>query len=237
MAETLLALAVAYLLGSAPFGLLAGWLAGKDVRKQGSGNIGATNVGRVCGWRWGAPVFALDFLKGFAAVFWLAPWLLGQDRPALMSANAWAAVGCGLAAILGHNFPVWLGFRGGKGVATSAGVLLALLPAEFGVALAVFISATGVSRYVSLGSLCAAAALPLARVALALWREGQAPFSAPQLPLTIASLAMGLLVVLRHRANIQRLLAGTENRLCAFPKKLPATAENASTSPAGEAPP
>jgi len=233
MPETALALAAAYLLGAMPFGLLAGWLAGKDVRKEGSGNIGATNVGRVCGWLWGVPVFALDFLKGFAAVFWLAPWALAQEHASAGSACPWLAVGCGLAAILGHNFPVWLKFRGGKGVATSAGVLLALLPMEFGVALGMFIAVAAVSRYVSLGSLCAAAALPLARALFALWRDDQSPFTSAQMPLTLAALTMCGLVFLRHRANIQRLLAGTENRLGARATCCPAT-NDAQTPASGE---
>ncbi len=193
----------AYLLGAVPFGLLLGRLAGRDIRREGSGNIGATNVVRVCGWKWGAPAFALDFLKGLLPV--LAAWKWIEP------AGVWPIL-AGVAAILGHNFPVWLKFKGGKGVATSAGAVLGLMPAPLGVALAVFAVVLGVWRYVSLGSISAAAALVVARLALT-----PAPLAAENLALTLTAVILAALVWLRHRSNISRLLNGTENRLGSKP--------------------
>ena len=212
---------LSYLLGSLPFGLFAGWLAGKDIRKEGSGNIGATNVVRVCGWRWGLPVFALDALKGFAPVFWLAPSLLGAERAALLQNQALTLVLAALAAILGHNFPIWLRFKGGKGVATSAGALLALLPLPLAAAAGAFGLVLAATRYVSLGSMIAGAVLVAAHLGFS-WQAGQDPFARTQLPRTVAAILMCLLVLLRHRANIQRLIAGTESKIGAKKEAVPA---------------
>lgn len=198
-----LAALLAYLAGSIPFGLLIGLAKGIDVRKAGSGNIGATNVLRVVGKPWGALAFLLDFLKGVAGAL-LAPAaaaaLLGADG----GAPANAAIVGGLAAVAGHNWPVWLRFRGGKGVATSAGMLVAIVPAEVGVAFAVWLAVLLISRYVSLASICAAIAL-----AAAVWLRR--PAGAPVLLQTLVTI-LSAFVILRHRANIGRLIAGTENR-------------------------
>lgn len=203
-----LAALLAYLAGSIPFGLLIGLAKGIDVRKAGSGNIGATNVLRVVGKPWGALAFLLDFLKGVAGAL-LAPAaaaaLLGADG----GAPANAAIVGGLAAVAGHNWPVWLRFRGGKGVATSAGMLVAIVPAEVGVAFAVWLAVLLISRYVSLASICAAIAL-----AAAVWLRR--PAGAPVLLQTLVTI-LSAFVILRHRANIGRLIAGTENRF-AFKK-------------------
>jgi acyl phosphate:glycerol-3-phosphate acyltransferase len=193
-----LTVVIGYLAGSIPFGLLLGFLAGKDIRQHGSGNIGATNVLRVCGPGWGIPALLLDILKGLAPVLWIAP---------LLEADLLIRVLTGIAAIMGHTFPVWLRFRGGKGVATSAGVVGALLPIPFAVALGVFILTVALSRYISLGSMLASVALVAAHLALA-----EAPFSSRTLPLTGMALLLCVLVILRHRANIVRLRNGTENR-------------------------
>ncbi len=200
------AVAVGYLLGSIPVGLLVGWVAGRDVRREGSGNIGFTNVLRVCGLGWGLPVLLLDLAKGFAPAFWVAPALV--DRT-----DALPAVLAGLAAILGHNFPVWLRFRGGKGVATSAGAVLALLPQAFGVALVAWAVMVGITRYVSVGSMSAGVALVVAHFVLS-----PAPFAADALPLTVLAVVLCALVIVRHKGNIQRLCAGTENRIGAPPQ-------------------
>lgn len=187
-----LSLIAAYLLGAVPFGILAGRLKGVDIRAQGSGNLGATNVSRVLGRPWGTLVFALDALKG------ALPVLLVQR---LVPGPAWA-VGAGLAAILGHVFPVYLGFRGGKGVATSAGTLLALAPLATAAAFALWLTVVGLTRMISAGSLAAAAALPIAHFALG----GDALVGALTVLVT-------LLVWLRHRGNIARILKGTESKL------------------------
>jgi glycerol-3-phosphate acyltransferase PlsY len=190
---------VAYLLGSIPFGLLIGWAAGKDVRREGSGNIGFTNVLRVCGVGWGLSVLILDVAKGFLAVALLAD----PDGNNLTEAL------CGGAVILGHVFPVWLGFRGGKGVATSAGVLAILAPVPLLVALIVWGLTVWVTRYISAGSILAAVVIVVAQL---VHRSGSA-FAPQTLPTTILVLVLAAVVILRHHANIRRLLSGTENRL------------------------
>jgi len=187
---------VAYLLGSIPFELLlAHVFGGKDVRKAGSGNIGATNVSRVAGPVAGILTLLLDAAKGYAAVL-LAARLTDDAATWLMIA--------GISALLGHCFPLWLHCKGGKGVATAAGVFLALSPFAMLSALAVFILVVMFWRYVSLGSLAAAAAIPL--LMYFLW----APHHAPPLVVTFGSLAMSGLVIYKHDANMQRLIEGTE---------------------------
>jgi len=189
-----------FLVGSIPTGYLMARSRGLDIRAHGSGNIGATNVGRVLGRNWGLAAFGFDFLKGFLPLFLLRHYLFPDD-------SRWTTslllVLCGMAAILGHNFTPWLGFKGGKGVATTGGVLAALLPWAFLVVLAIWAILTLLTRTVSIGSIAAAIALPLA----ALW------FSFGQWIYFALALAAGGLVVWRHRANIERLRAGTEPKL------------------------
>ncbi len=194
---------VAYLLGSVPFGLLVGLARGVDVRTVGSKNIGATNVFRTVGKPWGVMAFLLDFGKGVAGAA-LVPWLAslalgGVADPALLRLAG------GLAAVAGHNWPVWLGFRGGKGVATSAGMLVAVAPAAVGMAVLAWIVVFVSSRYVSLASISAAVVL-----GALVWVN---PFAVSG-PVAIPALLslLGLVVVVRHHANISRLLKGTENR-------------------------
>src|SRR5271170_737093 len=187
---------VAYLLGSVPFGLLVGGvLGGKDVRKAGSGNIGATNVSRVAGPFAGILTLVLDAAKGAVAV--LAAGRLTDDSA------TWMMV-AGLLALLGHCYPLWLHFKGGKGVATAAGVFLVLCPLAMFSALTIFILVVIFWRFVSLGSLAAAAAIPL--LMYFLW----APHHAPPLAVIFGSLAISSLVIYKHDANMQRLVTGTE---------------------------
>jgi acyl phosphate:glycerol-3-phosphate acyltransferase len=194
-----------FLIGSIPTGFLIGRLRGLDIRQHGSGNIGATNVWRVMGRNWGLVAFACDFLKGFLPLY-LVRTLGFPDT------GSWAValllVFCGLAAIVGHNYTPWLGFKGGKGIATSAGVLAALMPPVLAVALSLWIVATLVTRTVSIGSLLAAIVLP----PTAAWF-----YPGEWVYFGLATLAGGL-AVWRHRSNIQRLLAGTESRI-EFSKK------------------
>jgi len=200
-----LCIAVAFLCGSVPFGFWAGKLKGLDIRQHGSGNIGATNVIRVCGKGIGIPVFILDMIKGLVPVL-LPSWMLAgtEITGSLLSA---AAVVCGLAAILGHMFTPWLGFKGGKGVATAAGVLLGIAPiamlAAFGAWLLFFFT----SRYVSLASMAAAIAVP---VTMAVQMVTAKSWDGVLLGFGIL---LAILVVVRHRTNIQRLMAGTESRV------------------------
>jgi acyl phosphate:glycerol-3-phosphate acyltransferase len=188
----------AYVIGSIPFGIiLAKIFGGVDVRQAGSGNIGATNVARVAGPLPGILTLVLDAVKGAAAV-WLAARFANES-------SFWMTI-AGLAALVGHCFPVWLRFRGGKGVATAAGMFLALCwPAALG-AIGVFILVVLFSRFVSLGSVAAAAALPL--LIYLLW----APHHAPPLAVTFGAFAAAMLVVYKHDANIQRLVEGREPR-------------------------
>jgi len=188
--------AAAYFCGSIPFGLLLGRLFGAtDVRKTGSGNIGATNVARTAGPSAGILTLVLDAAKGAVPV-WLARHYF-PDHAAFQ-------ILAGLGALAGHCFPVWLKFRGGKGVATAAGVFLVLcLPAAVG-ALLVFALVVGFWRYVSLASVSAAAAMPL--LVYFLW----APHFAPPISVSVGSLAAAMLIVYKHDANLQRLVEGTE---------------------------
>src|SRR3954465_3311684 len=192
-----LALIAAYALGSIPAAYIAGEWKGVDLRKQGSGNLGATNVFRVVGPRIGVAVFVFDMLKGAIPVLYFWRYV----DPAIMSAEI-VQILCGIAAIAGHVRPLWLGFkRGGKGVATAAGVFLALAPIETGLALAAFALTLLASGYVSLGSLVAAVLLPV----LLFIRDGVSP-------LFIVCALIAAFVFWTHRANIDRLRQGTENR-------------------------
>jgi glycerol-3-phosphate acyltransferase PlsY len=205
ISATLLAIPFgAYLLGSIPFGLLLAQLfSGADVRKAGSGNIGATNVARVVGPLAGILTLVFDTAKGTAAV-----WLAGRVTN---DSATWMAVAA-VAVLLGHCFPVWLKFKGGKGVATALGVFLALCPLAAVGALLLFVLCVAYWRYVSLGSVAAAAAMPL--LIYFLW----APRHAPPIIVDAGTLAIALLVIYKHDGNLQRLVEGTEPRF-SFRKK------------------
>jgi acyl phosphate:glycerol-3-phosphate acyltransferase len=196
--------AAAYLLGSIPFGLLVGKLfGGADVRTAGSGNIGATNVARVAGPLAGIFTLLLDTAKGALAVV-LAARLSDQS-------STWMII-AGLCALVGHCFPIWLGFHGGKGVATAAGVFLVLCPLALFGSVILFVLVVLYWRYVSLGSMSAAAAMPL--LIYFFW----APHHAPPYAVTFGSLAAALLIVYKHDGNIQRLVQGDEPKF-SFRKK------------------
>lgn len=188
-----------YVLGSIPVGyLLVRARSGGDVRATGSGNIGATNVARAAGWSTGVATLVLDAAKGFFAV-----WLMGH----FSDGNIRFMMYAGLAAILGHVFPVWLKFSGGKGVATALGVFLAICWPAVAVGVAVFAIVVIFWRYVSLASVSAAAALPLLVYVL------YAPGHAPPVTVSAGTLLAAVLVIVKHRQNIERLMAGTEPRL------------------------
>jgi len=218
MQSVFISILVGYLLGSIPSGFLVAKCRGIDIRQHGSGNIGATNVFRTLGRPWGVLVFILDVLKGVVAVrlvmavlpfdrFLLqcATYLPGHQPPPWhpdINLGIIAALGC----FLGHCFPVWLGFKGGKGVAVGAGVLIGLMPMVTAIGLVIWAIVYKTSRYVSLASVIAAISLPL--IVWALERQLSAIFW--------FTLVISLLAIWRHRTNIQRLLAGTESR---FEKK------------------
>lgn len=205
----------AYLIGSIPFGLLVGRAKGIDIRAHGSGNIGATNVGRLLGLRYFWLTFGLDFMKGFLPV--VLTTIIGRHD----SAGYWPPLVIAAAAIAGHLYPVYLKFKGGKGVATTFGAVLGIWPIfTFAVlaAVSVFTVVFFLSRIISLSSLCAAVVFPPAVIFAGRW----APHSWHWLPrqpwgvfwpLPAASAVFSLMIIFKHRSNISRLLAGTEKKL------------------------
>ncbi|MEW6303474.1 MAG: glycerol-3-phosphate 1-O-acyltransferase PlsY [Verrucomicrobiota bacterium] len=194
-----------YLLGSIPTGFLVAKAKGVDIRSVGSGNIGATNVFRILGKGAGTFVLLVDALKGFLAcglVANLAYQVLGIPEGLPGAAREYLSITGGVAAILGHNYTCWLGFKGGKGIATSAGVLLALVPLAFVFALGTWLLVFAVSLYVSVASIAAALVLPFAT-----WYASYSP------TMIAITTFMSALAIYKHRTNIQRLLNGTENRI------------------------
>jgi len=196
-----------YLLGSIPTGFLTGKARGIDIRKAGSGNIGATNVLRLLGKPAGIFVLVMDGLKGFASAHWLPLLVLivckmGEShRESLMIAG-------GVSAVLGHNYTCWLNFKGGKGIATSAGVLAALVPWSLLIILTVWILLTLLTGYVSVGSIAASFVLPFAS-----WATHASP------TMIWISAILGVLAIYKHRSNILRLINGTETPIRAKKRK------------------
>lgn len=193
----------AYLLGSIPTGYLVAKARGIDIRSVGSGNIGATNVFRYFGVAAGVFVLLADAFKGWLAVKVVGPWIVGQLLAGSSSGGSaeTAAIIAAVCAVLGHNYTCWLRFKGGKGIATSAGVLTALVLWPLLIGLGVWIIVFALSRYVSLASICAAFTLPIST-----WLTRQSA------TLVWVTAAMAVLAIYKHKANIQRLLNGTENR-------------------------
>ena len=201
----LITIALAYLCGSLPFGLLiARAVAGIDIREKGSGNIGATNVGRVLGAKWGIAALLLDALKGLLPV-WLIPQLTGADAASGVDT---LRVIAGISTVVGHMFPVWLKFRGGKGVATSLGVVVVLTPFGSLAAFGGFALCMLASRIVALSSIVAAVIFAIGQMFIL----QPNPFAVGKLPLSVFSLAVPALIVLQHRSNIGRLMRGEEKR-------------------------
>ncbi|HEY5234180.1 MAG TPA: glycerol-3-phosphate 1-O-acyltransferase PlsY [Verrucomicrobiae bacterium] len=212
----------AYLLGSMPTGFLVAKAMGIDIQKAGSGNIGATNAMRVLGKPAGIFVMLVDAAKGYAVCYlgliicdlfgpnldYIASHPVPDYTSMVESTNLFSermhhfAILAGIFAVIGHNYPCWLKFKGGKGIATTAGVYLALAPAALGIALAVFILSIVITRCVSVGSIVAAAVLPVA-----VW------FTKEKLFLEVVTIALCMLAIYKHKSNIKRLMAGTESRL------------------------
>src|SRR6266508_3387340 len=193
-----------YLLGSIPFGYLAGRIAGIDIRKCGSGNVGATNVIRTLGKSYGYPVFVADFLKGFGAVK-MSILIATRVQPEWISSEVFG-IAAAISSVLGHSFPVWLRFKGGKGVATSGGAVFALAPVAALVGAAIWILTFWLTRYVSVASVAAAAALPLI-ILITSWLSEHSGKS-----LFYSSVCLAAVVIWRHRSNLSRLMRGTEPR-------------------------
>ena len=208
----LLSCVAGFLIGSIPFGYLVGrFVLQDDIRNHGSGNIGATNVGRVLGWNWGGLVLFLDALKG------LIPTLGASSAAAQVVPAEWqvhAGVAAGISAVVGHMYPVYLKLRGGKGVATALGVVIVLAPKAMGIALVVFIVVLTTSRRMALASMLAAVTFGLSYFLMA----GRNAWTTPSASLTAFALCIPALIIWRHRSNIGRLLAGTEPAFTSKPK-------------------
>jgi glycerol-3-phosphate acyltransferase PlsY len=191
----------AYLLGSIPTGYLVARAKGVDIRIVGSGNIGATNVFRILGKPAGIFVLVIDGLKGYTACAWVVDFIHHRWGGETVDIEYLRLI-AGLAVILGHNYTCWLKFKGGKGIATSAGALAALVPGALIIILIIFILLFGITGYVSLGSIAASAALPVAT-----W------LTKGSVTMIAVTTAMAVLAIYKHKANIQRLLNGTESRI------------------------
>lgn len=226
---------IAFLLGSIPFGLLIAKSKGVDIRKQGSGNIGATNVLRVMGKKLGITCLLLDMLKGLIPTMLAISLIRYTGQPTGMSITPLLphalefpadqqftaqllVVLSGLFAILGHNFSPWVGFKGGKGIATSAGVVIALMPAAILLLIVIWFLLFKITRYVSVASIGAAAALPIITLAGSAI-HGRLTNGTWNKPLFAFSVVIAVLAIWKHRSNIQRLRAGTENRFVPKPKR------------------
>jgi glycerol-3-phosphate acyltransferase PlsY len=214
---------VAFACGSIPFGPIVARLRGIDLRTVGSGNIGATNVGRALGWKWGVLVYVLDAIKGAAPVLAAGAMagILGKPADEVAPADMWWWLLMPIAAVLGHMFSPFVGFKGGKGVATGSGAMLAVWPTLTGpllVAIGLWAVLLAATRYMSVASMAAAISIPLTVAAAAAIRtgdgtpDGELPIR-HALPAIIVTGGVALLVVWKHRPNIERLLSGKENRL------------------------
>lgn len=195
---------IAYFLGSIPSGYIAGRIAGVDVRKVGSGNVGATNVTRVLGKRFGYPVFVVDFAKGLASV--AVAVMIAKAAQSTPKVVDLCGAGAAIFSVIGHSYPIWLGFKGGKGVATSLGSLFGLHWISAAIVGVVWIVAFQLTRYVSLSSIIAAIALPVTVATMLFLKQLQTPV------LLYFTLCLAAIIVLRHRSNLSRLLKGTEPR-------------------------
>src|SRR5262245_27242012 len=203
MVALVVALVGSYLLGSIPFGYLVGQFAGIDIRSAGSRNVGATNVVRLLGKRYGYPVFVLDFLKGFGAVK-ISMLIATSPPPGWNSAQTFGVIAA-LGSVLGHSYSPWLKFKGGKGVATAAGALLALMPIAVLMGAAVWILVFLATRYVSLASVITAALLPIVILVIS-WGNEKTWI------VFYLSVCLAAVVIWRHRSNLSRLMRGTEPR-------------------------
>lgn len=201
-----LLLPLGFLLGSIPFGLILGKLKGVDIREHGSGNIGSTNVFRTLGKQSGILCLILDFSKGFIPV------LLAVKLTPDNTLGQTIEVATAMAAILGHNYSPWIGFKGGKGIATTGGALLPIMPVGVVVLILIFLVVTFITKYVSVGSIATAIALPMTTFGGS-YSHGYVADGTWNKPLFIFSLIAGVLAVWKHRGNIARLRAGTESRI------------------------
>lgn len=210
-------LLLSYLVGSIPSSIWVGKIVkGVDIRNHGSGNAGATNTFRLLGWQPGVAVLGIDFFKGFVSSHWISQfaYLIGFGPVSLFdfwSLDPFLSITCGIAAVIGHMFPIYANFDGGKGMATAAGMLCGIEPVSVGITVAVFIVVLLVSRFVSLASLIAAFVYPLILVVLRYGYNWNIDGS-----ILIFAAIVGLAIIVKHRGNIMRLMDGTENKISSF---------------------
>lgn len=204
MIAVLLIALVSYLVGSIPSGYIAGRIAGVDIRTVGSGSIGATNVTRALGKRYGYPVFIVDFAKGLGAVGIAT--MIGRYLSMPPNSHQLLQIVAGVFCVIGNAFPVWLRFRGGKGIATSAGVLFGLMPLIALVGVIVWVVTFQITRYVSVASIAATIALPITVLVVTYFKQTN------EYLMLYLTICLAALVILRHRSNLSRLMRGTEER-------------------------
>ena len=228
MAATVTVLFVSYLLGSTPSAIWVGKaFKGIDVREHGSGNAGTTNTFRVLGVPFGVTVFVLDFMKGFVSSFWISGlaffWFSGPLAPPNWDVEAFLSISCGMAAVFGHMFPVFAGFKGGKGAATACGMLFGIEPISIGISFALFGLIVWITRYVFLASIVSTAIYP---ITFLIMRYGLDRYVDGSIIIIAAMIAFG--IIYKHKVNIGRLIAGTENKVGAGTSTI--TSTEASTS-------
>ena len=213
MVATVTVLFISYLLGSTPSAIWVGKaFKGIDVREHGSGNAGTTNTFRVLGVPFGVTVFVLDFMKGFVSSFWISGlaffWFSGPLAPPNWDVEAFLSISCGMAAVFGHMFPIFAGFKGGKGAATACGMLFGIEPISIGISFALFGLIVWITRYVSLASIVSTAIYP---ITLLIMRYGLDRYVDGSIIIIAAMIAFG--IIYKHKVNIRRLIAGTENKV------------------------
>ena len=228
MAATVTVIFISYLLGSTPSAIWVGKaFKGIDVREHGSGNAGTTNTFRVLGVPFGVTVFVLDFMKGFVSSFWISGlaffWFSGPLAPPNWDVEAFLSISCGMAAVFGHMFPVFAGFKGGKGAATACGMLFGIEPISISISFALFGFIVWITRYVSLASIISTAIYP---ITLLIMRYGLDRYVDGSIIIIAAMIAFG--IIYKHKVNIGRLIAGTENKVGAGTSSV--TSTEASTS-------
>lgn len=221
MLSLLIILAISYVLGSVPSSLWVGKLTKNiDIRKHGSGNAGTTNTFRVLGWKAGVSVFILDFLKGFVASYWVSQLAFemqignGPIAPPGWEADAFLKITCGLMAVAGHMYPLFAGFKGGKGAATACGMLFGIEPVSISIAFAFFLIIVLTTRYVSLASILASFTYPISLLILRYWFDY---FVDGSIIIFASIIAAG--IIYKHKTNIRRLLAGNENKVNIYKTK------------------
>ena len=219
MVSLLIVLLISYLLGSIPSSLWVGQIFHKmDIRNFGSGNLGSTNAFRNLGWKSGASVLVLDIMKGFGSSYWVAMYAFeigsGPIAPPGWEADAFLKITCGLFAVVGHMFPVFANFKGGKGAATACGMLYGIEPISIGISSVVFITITLTTRYVSLASIVASFIYP---ISLLIMRYGFGYFVDGSIIIFAIFIAAG--IIYKHKSNIRRLLDGNESKVDIYGKK------------------